>query len=188
MPHYFEDSAVENGQRGCSASPVRTDGVAPRNPNASRCRVYGSEQRNREMANSCFNEKRRLQMKCPPLPNYTSRVVTAANRGSFSYFYCAYQSPNGLQQTCNDDGTYSQFLDKTNPNWKTANQETFSNTFCSNIQDVERKKDLVRQQLEREIQQKQAAERERDQLKKQTESLRQRLQNLTRKFTNAPRL
>lgn len=186
MPHYFEDTTVKNGQKGCSAASVRKDGIAPTNPNAQRCTVYASSSQNTERANSCFNEQRRLQVRCPVLPNYTSRVVQASSKGKLSYFYCVYRSPLGLQQTCNDDGTYSSFLDRTNPNWKTANQEPFSNTFCSNVQEVERKRDLVRQQLEREIQQKQAAERERDEYKKQTESLRVRLQNLTRKFTNAP--
>jgi hypothetical protein len=185
MPHYFEDTTVKHGRKGCSSSPVRKDGISPTNPNASKCTVYISSASNKELADSCFNEQRRLQVQCPALPNYTSRVLKATTNGKLSYFYCSYQSPMGLTSRCNDDGTYSSFLDQTNPNWKTANQETFSNTFCSNIQDVERKKDLVRQQLEQEIQQKQAAQRERDQYKKESESLRVRLQNLTRKFTNA---
>lgn len=156
MANYFEEVKVQGGRKGCSASQIKEDGSAPVNLSSPRCVIYNTEKENRENPNSCFVEKERLKVRCPPLPGYTSRVenvlMKQAGVDKFGSYVCTYSNALGQRNSCNDEPSLIQMWDRQNPNWR-MNKSKYSelnNISCKTFLERERQKELERQRAEAE--------------------------------------
>jgi hypothetical protein len=156
LPNYFEDQKNKQAPMGCSSSLTMDDGSKPKDGGAPRCRVYRTEKENREMRDSCFVEKGRLAVKCPPFAGYTSKVelVTMKEGGvdKFGSYVCTYVNPMGQRNSCNDEKSLIAMWDRQNPNWRMNNSKyaELRNISCSTFIERERQKELERQRAEAE--------------------------------------
>jgi hypothetical protein len=156
MPNYYEDVKTRNGAKGCSASKPKQDGSTPQNMSASRCVIYASEKENRERPNSCFVEKERLKIRCPPFAGYTSRVenvlVKEGGTDKFGSYVCSYTNALGQRNSCNDEKSLIALWDRQDPNWRvnSGKYTQLREISCTTFVDRERKKEMERQRLEAE--------------------------------------
>lgn len=156
MPNYFEDVKRRNGPKGCSVSNIKEDGSSPQAITASSCVIYASEKENREMPNSCFVEKERLKVKCPPFAGYTSRVenvlVKKGGGNRFGSYVCSYTNTLGQRNSCNDEKSLIAMWDREDPNWRinSGKYTQMREISCTTFLDRERKKEMERQRLEAE--------------------------------------
>ena len=152
MPNYFEDVKVRGGQKGCSVSNTKEDGSLPVNPAAARCKIYDNEKDNREKTDSCFVEKGRLAVKCPPFAGYTSRVENVLDNGKFGSYVCSYSNPLGQRNSCNDEKSLIAMWDRQNPNWRitSGRYAQLEQLSCRTFLDRERKKEEERKRIEAE--------------------------------------
>jgi hypothetical protein len=156
MPNYFEDLRNTSAPIGCSASPVREDGSNPQNMGSPRCRIYKTENENRTKMDSCFIEKEKIKIRCPPhfVSGFTSTVdkvpVTVRGERQFGFFVCNYVNPMGQRTSCNDDKTVLSHWDRENPNWRTnrSRYTLLESISCRTFTERERVKEMERRRLE----------------------------------------
>ena len=176
MTNYFENVREEAGIKGCSASTVKEDGSGPTNTSAPKCRIYPTEQENREEFDSCFIEKERLKIKCPKFEDYRSEVVKTSmfwwGRYKFGSFVCAYTNNIGQRNSCNDEKSLLAMWDRQNPNWRTDAGES-SRRF------LQLKEISCNTFLERE-----AEKRRLEELRRRAEEERRRREELINRFRN----
>ena len=156
MPNYFENVKMRGGPKGCSVSKPKEDGSVPKDAAAPRCVIYATEKENRERPNSCFVEKQRLKIRCPPFAGYTSRVENVLLKDGgvdkFGSYVCSYSNPIGQRNSCNDEKSLIALWDRQDPNWR-VNSGRYSQLreiSCTTFLDRERKKEMERQRLEAE--------------------------------------
>ena len=150
MPNYFEDPKNKQAIVGCSASLIVNDGSRPQNGSAARCRVYKTEKENREMADSCFVEKGKLAVRCPPFPGYSTKVELVNQGNRFGSYVCTYVNPIGQRNSCNDEKSLIEMWDRQNPNWRMDRGRTtqLENISCRTFVERERQKEIQRRRLE----------------------------------------
>jgi hypothetical protein len=108
------------------------------------------------MKDSCFVEKGRLAIKCPPFTGYINKaeLVTVKEGGieKFGSYVCTYVNPLGQRNSCNDEKSLMAMWDRTSPNWRMNNSKyaELKNIGCSTFVERERKKELERQRAEAE--------------------------------------
>jgi hypothetical protein len=152
LPHYYENVKVRNGIKGCSASPVHESGAYPQNAGAKFCRIYESDWDNQRKANSCYNEKRRLALVCPNVPNENYQAKIKEGNGEFQYLMCEYSgtTTGGIPSFCGEDNTFGRYNDSIAPNWRRGKDAgVIQESFCS---------DYLNARLRREMRAKKAAE------------------------------
>ena len=145
LPHYYENVKVKNGIKGCSASPVHESGAYPQNAGAKFCRIYYSDWENQYKANSCFNEKRRLALVCPNVPNESYKAKIKEANGDFQYLMCEYSgaSTGGIPSFCGEDNTFGRYNDGISPNWRTGKDaEVIEEKFCSEYLNARRRREM----------------------------------------------
>ncbi len=156
MPNYFEDIKTRGGQKGCSVAATKEDGSTPVNLTARRCKIYPTEKENRENPDSCFVEKGRLAVSCPPFPGYTSRVesvlVKQGGVDKFGSYVCAYSNPLGQRNSCNDEKSLIAMWDRQDPNWRISpgRYAQIEQISCKTFLARERKKEEERLRIEAE--------------------------------------
>lgn len=156
MQNYFEDVKTKNGQKGCSTARTKEDGSTPLNLTAARCRIYSTEKENRESPDSCFVEKGRLDVKCPPFPGYTSRVENVLTKQAgvnrFGSYICVYSNPIGQRNSCNDEKSLLAMWDRENPNWRISpgKYTQLEQITCRTFLERERRKEQERLRIEAE--------------------------------------
>jgi hypothetical protein len=181
MANYFEDIKTRGGQKGCSAANTKEDGIAPVNPTAARCKIYPTEKENRERPDSCFVEKERLTVKCPPFSGYTSRVenvlIKEGGVDKFGSFVCSYTNQLGQRNSCNDEKSLIAMWDRQNPNWRVSpgKYKQLEEISCKTFLARERKKEEERQRIE-------AERRRADEERKKREAAEKRFSNLRSVF------
>ena len=173
MPHYFEQVKVKGGNKGCSASAPVEDGSGPRNISANRCKIYNTERENRSRPDSCFVEKERLKVRCPPFAGYTSRVekvmIKEGGVDAFGSFVCSYVNSLGQRNSCNDERSLLAMWDRQNPNWRTdrTRYTQLENISCRTFIDRERRKEMERQRIEAERRRAEQERRKREAVERQ---------------------
>ena len=189
MANYFEEVKVQGGAKGCSASQTKEDGSAPVDTSARRCVIYNTEKENRENPNSCFVEKERLKIQCPPFSGYTSRVenVLFKQEGvdKFGSYVCSYSNPMGQRNSCNDEPSLINMWDRQDPNWRLNKSKytELNNISCKTFLERERQKELERQRLE-------AERRRTEEERKKRQAVESRFRNLSsffNRFRNSSR-
>lgn len=154
MLYYYEDVKDKNKPKGCSASPPLETGITPQNSASPKCRIYATDRENRENADSCFVEKERLKIQCPPFQNYSSTVekvsVREGNVDKFGSFVCSYRNSLGQRNSCNDEKSLLALWDRQNPNWRTDTNryKQLEQISCRTFLERERQKELERQRIE----------------------------------------
>jgi hypothetical protein len=156
MANYFEDVKTRGGPKGCSAARTKEDGSGPETLTAARCKIYSTEKENRENPDSCFVEKERLAVQCPPFPGYTSRVenvlVKQAGVDKFGSYVCTYSNPLGQRNSCNDEKSLIAMWDRQDPNWRISSGRyaQLEQISCKTFLERERKKEEERLRIEAE--------------------------------------
>lgn len=163
LPHYYENVKVKNGIKGCSASPVHESGAYPQNAGAKFCRVYDSDWENQYKANSCYNEKRRLALVCPNVPNESYQSKIKELNGDFQYLMCEYSGSNsgGIPSFCGEDNTFGRYNDRMSPNWRTGKDaEVIEEKFCSEYLNARRRREMRAKKAAEEKARREKAERD----------------------------
>ena len=163
LPHYYENVKVRNGIKGCSASPVHESGAYPQNAGAKFCRVYDSDWDNQRKANSCYNEKRRLALVCPNVPNENYQAKIKEGNGEFQYLMCEYSgsSTGGIPSFCGEDNTFGRYNDSIAPNWRTGKDaEVIEEKFCSEYLNARRRREMRAKKAAEEKARREKAERD----------------------------
>lgn len=105
---------------------------------------------------SCFIERERIKIRCPPhfVSGFTSTVdkfpVVLGGEQQFGFFVCNYVNTMGQRTSCNDDKTTLSYWDRENPNWK-SNRSRYTqleNISCRTFTERERMKEMERRRLE----------------------------------------
>jgi len=115
MPNYFGSiQRTQDSSQGCSASPCSSDGTAPSNPSAPRCKIYQTSNDDYAKVDSCFNIKARDAM-AVPIPTATKQVIedTWSGKKYSALLSATYLPPNGSSMvpvTCYDWDRVSLFL------------------------------------------------------------------------------
>jgi hypothetical protein len=173
MKNYFEDVKTRGGQKGCSSSLTKEDGSGPVNPTQSRCKIYPTEQENRTNADSCFVEKGKLAVKCPPFSGYTSRVENVLDKGKFGSYVCSYTNALGQRNSCNDEKSLIAMWDRQDPNWR------ISSGRYTQLEQISCRTFLAREQKKEEERRRIEAERRRaDEERRKREAAEKRFSNL----------
>ena len=139
MPNYYEDVRSTANPKGCSSSRPIADGTAPSNRSLPRCRVYNTSDENTTAQDSCYIEKLKQRVRCPVLSDASSTEVKVATNGNnYAYLYCFYTSNTGIPSFCGDDKSYTSYLDKIMPNWRTSPYwgPQLQESMCSNFLDA----------------------------------------------------
>jgi len=163
LPHYYENVKVRNGIKGCSASPVHESGAYPQNAGAKFCRVYDSDWDNQRKANSCYNEKRRLALVCPNVPNENYQAKIKEGNGDFQYLMCEYSGATtaGIPSFCGEDNTFGRYNDSIAPNWRTGKDaEIIEENFCSDYLNARRRREMRAKKAAEERAAREKAERD----------------------------
>jgi len=163
LPHYYENVKVRNGIKGCSASPVHESGAYPQNAGAKFCRVYDSDWDNQRKANSCYNEKRRLALVCPNVPNENYQAKIKEGNGDFQYLMCEYSGATtaGIPSFCGEDNTFGRYNDSIAPNWRTGKDaEVIEENFCSDYLNARRRREMRAKKAAEERAAREKAERD----------------------------
>lgn len=184
MPNYFEDVANPDGSKGCSASIVTTDGKQPTDSRSQRCTVYPHSHSNETRSDSCYLIKQKDSIVCPNLPGYGSNVAIETEMGGiFKYFACKYQTSDGLPSMCAENNSFSRYLTRTNPNWKTSSQSTqLNSTFCSQFINARRDAELLQKKLQQEQEARQAAERAQKAAEEKARRIKEELDAANKRF------
>jgi hypothetical protein len=163
LPHYYENVKVRNGIKGCSASPVHESGAYPQNAGAKFCRVYDSDWDNQRYANSCYNEKRRLALVCPNVPNENYQAKIKQGNGYFQYLMCEYSGATtaGIPSFCGEDNTFGRYNDSIAPNWRRGKDaEVIEENFCSDYLNARRRREMRAKKAAEERAAREKAERD----------------------------
>lgn len=184
MPNYFEDVANTDGPKGCSASIVSTDGKQPRDTRMTKCTIYAHSDLNETRSNSCYLLKQRDSIVCPNLPGYGSTIAIESEMGGiFKYFACKYQTSDGLPSMCAENNSFSKFLTRTNPNWRTSSQSTqLNSTFCSQFINARKDAELLQKKLQQEQEARQAAERAQKAAEEKARRIKEELDAANKRF------
>lgn len=134
IPNYFEDIEDSSKQKGCSVSPVSTDGTQPRDAQAKKCILYANERDNLTKEDSCFIEKEKLKTTCPVVDNQRVSPSLYIVNKEVQSFKCTYKvEPDNLPYECFDDSSYTRYVNMYNPAEKPQLEGMRLNRFCSTI-------------------------------------------------------
>ena len=164
MTNYYEDVKSTSAPKGCSASPPVADGTGPSDPSVPSCRVYNTTDENKENPDSCHIQKLKEKVRCPILSDAKDTQIKIANSytNKFGFFYCLYTSNSGIPSFCGDDKSYTTYLDKVIPNWRTsASASQTLESMCSNFLDARNtnSREAQKKRLEDERRRREAAEK-----------------------------
>jgi hypothetical protein len=134
MRNYYEDVTNPGAMKGCSAGPIRDDGVAPTDAGRPQCKIYPSETENKTKRDSCYLEKRRSQIQCPVVNGQSPQADLQIDRTTnlFQMFVCQYPFEPEIPNVCYEKNSLFEYMDKTNPSWRTqsfqaVNDQTLDN-------------------------------------------------------------
>lgn len=173
MRNYYEDVRNKDKPKGCSVSQPVLDGSQPQNQSVPKCRIYNTERENRELADSCYIEKQRLQVKCPSFPGYSNTIekvmVKEGGVDKFGSFVCAYSNPIGQRNSCNEEKSLLALWDRQNPNWRQDSNryKQLEQISCRTFLERERQKELERQRIEAARRRAEEERRKREALQRQ---------------------
>lgn len=135
MPYYFGNLQRTPGLEGCSTSVSTSDGSAPQDLNAQKCKIYGNMTDELAKIDSCYNAKARDKVKCPQANATKSMNNYGTNLPVI--FSCNYipkdGSTNGMPTSCMDAPRAVEYI-KVSPNMNADQKNSF-------IADINAKKD-----------------------------------------------
>jgi hypothetical protein len=180
MKNYYEEILKPNGRKGCSAGPITPNGEMPKDSTQKQCKIYPTEDENRNKRDSCHIEKLRSKIQCPVVNRNSPPAEAVFGAGNkFDFFLCRYPFELGMPDFCVDRATGSQYMSRMIPNWRTSKQnvERFEEVMCERYI---RRRQQVRAEaarLQEEQRRREAAEAAR---KKAEEDARKRAQQASR--------
>jgi hypothetical protein len=180
--------------KGCSAGPISKDGKQPTNRSMKQCRIYASEEDNKNKRDSCYLEKERIKVQCPVVNRNSPPAEPVFGNNKFLYFYCRYPFELEMPEGCLDRKSGTNYFNQTNPNWRTNNARSVEDSFCENyIRRREQAREAKRRREEAEARAKRLQEslsRFRglfSRSQKTTSRLQQQLDEANRKLQNCKR-
>jgi hypothetical protein len=132
MPNYYSNEAT--GQKGCTSSAITTSGDGPLHTDAPKCSI-GNAGPEADLQNeqSCLNIKRKDDMKC-----LTPNCIKIFQKKNANAPLILVQNYTLVDETtarvCTDEDSMEIYLNKTEPNWRSANKPEYDFTtntdFC----------------------------------------------------------
>jgi hypothetical protein len=115
MPNYFQDAKGLNA--GCTSGPLNDTMTGP-NPTGgqSTCKIYASQEDNLANTDSCYNQ--RLLEQTPCFGNDCQKSLSMQSTAGMGLVTVEFTGVDGHRHQCYTSGTYTAFLDKTQPNWR----------------------------------------------------------------------
>lgn len=157
MRNYYEDVTKADSVKGCSAGPIREDGVAPTDPGQPQCKIYASETDNKTKRDSCYLEKRRSQIQCPVVDGQSPAAELQVNRNTnlFQMFACIYPFEPEIPNVAYEKSSLFEHMDATNPSWRSqsfaaVNDQTLENYIARRQKAQEEKRRLEAERRARE--------------------------------------
>jgi hypothetical protein len=163
MPFYYEDVQKRGtGQKGCATQQPAIDGQRDAR-SARSCVIYPTMTDNYRRADSCYIEKIRSQLRCPPTGTLDAKVQQLRRPTRGIAVFCSGLDENALPYTCYEDESLWRYLRdrarlttlsleefKTNSRW--------SDLLCSNFAAAQAKRVEAKRQAENEARKRREAE------------------------------
>ena len=115
MPNYFQDEKGQNS--GCTSGVLNQSMTGP-NPTGgqSTCKIYISQADNWSNADSCYNQ--RLVEQTPCFGTNCQKSLSMQSKAGLGLVTVEFTGVDGHRHQCYTSGTYTAFLDKTQPDWR----------------------------------------------------------------------
>ena len=115
MPNYFQDAAGKNA--GCTDGPLSQTMTGP-NPTGGQttCKIYAAQKDNSANADSCYNQ--RLLEQTPCFGTNCQKSLSMQPSAGLGLVTVEFTGVDGHRHQCYTSGTYTAYLDKTQPNWR----------------------------------------------------------------------